>query len=262
MNLEVISHVPGQPDHETPLLFVHGAWHAAWCWEDNFLPYFAERGYAAHALSLRGHGISPGRDRLRWSTIGQYVQDVAQVANGLPRPPVVIGHSMGGLVVQKYLEKHVAPAAVLLASAPSNGVLRTTLNIARHLPLRFLRTNLTLSLWPLVGTPDLAQALFFSDNMPAVEVQRHFDRLQDESYTAFLGMLLFALPRPRRVRTPLLALGAADDAIFTPKEIRSTAHKYGTDAKIYPDMAHDMMLEAGWRQVAEDIDAWLTELSL
>ncbi|MBC7517162.1 MAG: alpha/beta hydrolase [Alkalinema sp. FL-bin-369] len=44
----------------SPIFFVHGAWHAAWC-RENFLPYFANHGYAAYAVSLRGHGTSEGR---------------------------------------------------------------------------------------------------------------------------------------------------------------------------------------------------------
>ncbi|MFN8449918.1 MAG: hypothetical protein U0521_15360 [Anaerolineae bacterium] len=42
MRLEVVSHIPETPARQTPILFLHGAWHAAWCWEDYFLPYFAQ----------------------------------------------------------------------------------------------------------------------------------------------------------------------------------------------------------------------------
>jgi pimeloyl-ACP methyl ester carboxylesterase len=94
MNLEVISKQPTSPSHSAPLLFMHGAWHGAWCWAEHLLDYFAAQGYAAHALSLRGHGGSLGRDRLRWTSLSDYVVDVAQVASQLPKPPVVIGHSV------------------------------------------------------------------------------------------------------------------------------------------------------------------------
>jgi len=53
MNLEVITCEPERPAHPAPILFVHGMWHAAWCWAENFLPYFAQNGYRASALSLR-----------------------------------------------------------------------------------------------------------------------------------------------------------------------------------------------------------------
>ena len=65
MKLEVITREPETDARPTPVLFVHGMFHGAWCWEEHFLPYFAQRGYAAHALSLRGHVGSEGRERLR-----------------------------------------------------------------------------------------------------------------------------------------------------------------------------------------------------
>jgi pimeloyl-ACP methyl ester carboxylesterase len=166
MNLQLVSCQPSSAPKSTPPLFVHGAWHSAWCWDENFLPYFAAHGYAAHALSLRGHGASEGRSRLRWASLADYAEDVDSVAATLPAPPVVVGHSMGGMVVQHYLAAHRAPAAVLLASAPPAGVIPTTLRVARAHPLTFLKTNLTLSLYPIVGTPELAREFLFSQAMP------------------------------------------------------------------------------------------------
>jgi len=260
MSLEVISIEPEEKRFETPLLFVHGAWHGAWCWEENFLSYFAGQGYAAHALSLRGHGNSSGREKLRWARGRDYVADVHEVAGQLPAPPILIAHSMGGYVTQKYLEKYQVPAAVLLASVPDNGVLRTTLNIALHHPLAFLKVNLKLSLYPLVETEALAQTLLFSADMPQEQVRRYHEKIQDESYLGFLDMLLLNLPRPKKVPpTPMLVLGAANDAIFTPGEIARTAKAYGAESEVFPDMSHDMMLEAGWQGVAERVAGWLEQ---
>ena len=122
MHIEVITHKPEGRARPTPLLFVHGMWHGAWCWE-NFLPYFACHGYESHALSLRGHGKSDGRTGIRWySGAKDYVADVAQVVQSLKMPPVLVGHSMGGYVIQKYLETHTAPAGILLASIPVSGL--------------------------------------------------------------------------------------------------------------------------------------------
>src|ERR1700694_3612223 len=145
-----------------PLLFVHGAWHGAWCWEEHFLRYFADRGWSVKAIDLRGQGSAPGRKRLRWTRIADYVTDLAEAADSLPEPPVVIGHSMGGLVVQKYLESHTAPAAVLVASVPPAGALMTTLRFLGRHPLKFLKTNLTMSLWPIVETPELVKEMLLS----------------------------------------------------------------------------------------------------
>jgi alpha-beta hydrolase superfamily lysophospholipase len=74
--------------------------------------------------------------------------------------------------------------------------------------------------------------------------------------------MVFALPHPKRVKTPTLVLGAADDTIFHVNEVQATARVYNTAAEIFPNMAHDMMLEAGWQQVADRILAWLNERGL
>jgi pimeloyl-ACP methyl ester carboxylesterase len=257
MLIEVIDHQPQTASKSVPLLFVHGAWHAAWCWAENFLPYFARHGYSAHALSLRGHGQSEGRERLRTTRIADYLADVAQVAAQLPKPPILIGHSMGGLVVQKYLETRAAPAAALLASVPPAGVLATTLRIAARHPQPFLKANLTWRLYPIVGTLELCREALFSRNIAADKLNSYFSRIQDESYLGFLDMMIFALPRPSRVKTPVLVLGAADDRVFSPGEVQATARAYHTTAEIFPDMAHDMMLEPGWQAVADRILTWL-----
>lgn len=262
MQLELISKYPAQALHPTPLLFVHGAWHGAWCWDVHFLDYFVQQGFAVHAVSLRGHGQSAGREKLRWTRITHYMADVVQTAAQLPAPPVVIGHSMGGLVVQKYLETHAVPAAVLMATLPPTGVLGTTLRIAKRHPLLFAKVNLTMSLYPIISTPALAREAFFSANMSEEEVQKYARQLQDESYLGFLDMLLFNLPKPKKVTTPLLVLGAAEDTIFTPREVEATAQAYQTQAEMFAGMAHDMMLERNWQAVAERIVGWLTERGL
>jgi pimeloyl-ACP methyl ester carboxylesterase len=173
VRLEVLTRQPEADARETPLLFVHGAWHGAWCWGEHFLPYVAAHGYRCYAVSLRGHGASESPRHFRTVRIRDYVDDVAYAAAQMDRPPVVIGHSMGGLVVQKYLERHAAPGGILLASVPPRGVLRTTLNIARKHPLRFARANLTWKLYPLVNTPRIAREMLFSRGLPADRVEAY-----------------------------------------------------------------------------------------
>lgn len=259
MALEVLVRLPEGPARETPLLFVHGAWHGAWCWDVHFLPYFAHRGYRTAAVSLRGHGESAGKGRLRWTGIREYVEDVAAAARGLERPPVVIGHSMGGLVVQKYLETHQAPAGVLLASSPVFGAVPATLRVFAKHPLPFLEANLRLGLYPLVGTPERARSLLFSPGLPEAKVRDYQRRLQDESYRAYWDMMGLALPRPKRVTAPVLVLGGERDGVFTPGEVAATARAYGAEAVIFSGQGHDLMLEPGWRDVADRILAWLEE---
>ena len=261
MQLEVISYQPEHKTFDTPLLFVHGAWHAAWCWEE-FLPYFAEQGYEAHALSLRGHGGSEGHERLRWHSGQDYVTDVAQIAQTFSTPPVVIGHSMGGYVVQKYLETHEAPAGILLASIPSSGIWGFGLRHLWRYPWPFLKAHLLLNAWHMIGTLPVAHDAFFSPQMPLEEVNRHFVRMQSESFRLEMDALLLNLPRPQQVKSPMLVLAAENDNVFTVAEEEKTAQAYGTTAVIFPNMAHDMMLEPGWQQVADHMIGWLKTLNL
>ncbi len=261
MKLEVIAHAK-QVTQRSPILFVHGAWHAAWCWE-NFLPYFAEQGYAVYAVSLRGHGASEGRDRIWWhSAAYDYVADLDQVIQTLPQPPILVGHSMGGYVVQKYLETHPAAAGVLLASLPVSGILGFVVRFGLRHPWPLLKSQLLLNSWHLIETPELVQEVFFSPEMSAVEVDRHFARLQPESFRVTFEMMLLNLPRPDRVKTPMLVLAAENDRIFSVAEQEATAIAYGTEAVVFPGMAHDMMLEPNWQQVADRILDWFRERAL
>jgi pimeloyl-ACP methyl ester carboxylesterase len=77
--------VPAGKARPTPLLFVHGAYAAAWCWEEHFLQFFADAGYAAYAVSLSGHGGSPGRKQLDSFSILDYARDVASIVAGCRR---------------------------------------------------------------------------------------------------------------------------------------------------------------------------------
>jgi pimeloyl-ACP methyl ester carboxylesterase len=259
MTLEVVSKKPKGPSEKPPILFVHGAWHGAWCWNKYFLPYFAEKGFDAYALSFRGHGNSYSPESFRGMGISDYVADVTTVIGRLPELPIIVGHSMGGLVTQKYLEENTLPAAVLLAPVPVTGVLGTTLRIASRHPIAFLKANLTLSLYHVVGSLDLAREAFFSKDMEQSLVKEYFRQLQDESYRAFLDMMFFKLPKPEKVATDLLILGAENDTIFTMDELKQTAAEYDTYPEFFKGMAHDMMLEKDWQNVADRIITWLGE---
>jgi len=258
--LEVLVRQPEAATRMTPLLFVHGVWHGAWGWDEFFMPYFAGRGYACHALSLRGHGGSDGRPRLRWTRLHDYVDDVAATVAQLPAAPVLVGHSMGGFVVQKYLERHSAAGAILLASIPPTGAILTTLRVLRRHPVAFVKANATMSLAPIVATPQMAREFLFSASTPAERVIAYHRRLQDESYLAYLDLIAFGLVRTTRVtRVPMLVLGAGDDTLISHAEVRRTAETYGTRAEFFPGMGHDLMLDVGWQRVAARMAAWLEE---
>ncbi|WP_342751314.1 alpha/beta hydrolase [Mycolicibacterium hodleri] len=245
-----------------PLVFVHGAWHAAWCWEENFLGYFADRGYHAVAVNLRGHGGRPARQSLNRCSIADYVGDVGEVADRLSVAPVVIGHSMGGLIVQKYLETRRAPAGVLLASVPTRGATGFLLRWARQHPWKVTKSAVTRNSLSLLDTEEAVRDRFFSATTPDEVVAQCADRLQEESSRASWDGALLNLPRPKRITAPLLVMGAEQDGCFTTAEVHATARAYRTKAEIFPGMGHDMMLEPAWPTVAERIDAWLVSNGL
>lgn len=244
------------PSHPAPLLFVHGAWHAAWCWDEHFLDFFAAKGYRSVALSLRGHGASASDKPLRRLSFADYLEDIASVAGELPTPPVLIGHSMGGFLVQKYLESHPAPAGVLMASMPPSGYWASGLRWLRRHPWHFAKVSLTGRSLPYVGTPDLARERFFSPGTPEPVVRRYAARLQEESARSGIDGLR-DLPRPELITTELLVLGALDDGAVTQDEVRATGRAYKTEPQFISGMGHNMMLEPGWEIAAKCIDQWL-----
>jgi len=255
--LEVIDKGGVSAAHPVPLLFVHGAWHAAWCWDENFLGYFADLGYRAVALSFRGHGGSSSDKPLRTCGVTDYVEDIRSVADSLPTQPVVIGHSMGGLIVQKYLENRRSPAGVLMSSIPPQGNFGSNLRWLRNHPWHAIKMAVTGKSLPYINTPVLAREKFFSERTPEDRVVRCAARLQEDSARVSIDCLVLKLPRPKRVTTPLLILGAEQDGAHTRKEVRATARAYGTEAEFFSGMGHNMMLEPGWEAVAERIHGWL-----
>jgi pimeloyl-ACP methyl ester carboxylesterase len=264
MNLEIITEEPTSDIRPTSLLFVHGMYHGAWCWSEHFLPYFAQHGYESHAVNLRGHGASEGSEELRMTSIADYVEDVSQVIDGLGKPSVPVGHSMGGYVVQKYLESHHAPAAVLLASAPPRGLrfgILRVLRVFRHFPLATLKARLTLSLLPVVNEPNRYKKLFFSEGISDEKVKSYFARVQDDSLRATTE-IIYTNIKSEKITTPFLVLGAENDFLVSPKEIGETARVYNAESEIFPEMAHDMMLETGWQAVADRILGWLNKQGL
>jgi len=236
----------------TGILLIHGAWHGPWCW-DGFADRLTGRGHEVRAVQLRGHDQRPGR---LWHRVHHYLDDVGRAAEQFARPPVLVGHSLGGLLAQKYVERHPAQAAVLMASIPVGGMFRPAVRLAARHPPAFVAANLQLSLRPFIRTPALTRDLFFTPDTPRETIDECHTRLQNESYPMLLDVVAFVLPRPDRVEVPVLVLGAERDAFFTLDEVRRTASAYGNAAEIFPGMGHDMMLDHGWQEVADRVGAW------
>jgi non-heme chloroperoxidase len=239
-----------------PLLFVHGAFTGAWCWTDHFLPYFASQGFRACALSLSGHGGSPGRERLDWVSIADYVSDLEQAVSAVGGDPIIVGHSMGGFVVQKYLERAAASGVVLMASVPPQGLLSASIALAFSNPGLFADVNSMMHHGRV--SLDALQHVLFANPVEVDKLRACYRRMQPESQRAMWDMTFFNLPQLRRERCPpMLVLGAACDILVPASQAEQAASYYGTQAEVFPDMGHLMMLEAGWQKVAERIIEWM-----
>jgi len=239
-----------------PLLFVHGAFAGAWCWSEHFLPYFAKQGFRACAVSLGGHGDSPGRERLDWLSIADYVRDLGEAVDSVGGDPVIVGHSMGGFVVQKYLEGATAPGVVLMASVPPQGLLSASIALAFSNPGLFADVN-SMMHRGRASIATLQHALFASPVAPD-KLRAYYRLMQPESQRAMWDMTFFDLPRLQRERCPpMLVLGAELDILVPQAEVEKAARYYGTEAEIIPGMGHVMMLEAGWQNVADRIIEWV-----
>jgi len=247
-----------------PLLFIHGAYTAAWCWAEHFLPYFAAAGFNCQALSLSGHGASRRRDHLDSYSINDYINDVAEVAAQSPTPPVLIGHSMGGFVIQKYLEDHQAAAAVLMCSVPPQGLAASAFGMLFSRPNLFVDLNGLMS-GGHVALTSLQEALF-AQPVSVEDLGRYVRMAQPESHRAIWDMMLLNLPRASHIlahlprgRDDLRVIGAEQDLIIPASMVEMTARSYGIDPTLYPGMGHGLMLERDWQTVAQDLVEWLAE---
>ncbi len=257
--LELLGRAPQAP-RGAPFLFVHGAFAGAWCWEDHFLPHFAARGHPAYAVSLRGHAGSAGGGQLAYAGLDDFADDVCAAAERLPGPPVLVGHSMGGKVVERCLRRLPARAAVLMASVPPYGLGPSAWRLALRDPALLLGLNVVQHLSPRAGSFETARRALFSAGVPEDVVRRHAARVQSESQRALTELTWMPPWAGAPARVPVLVLGAEDDTLISRGDVEATARAHGTPAVLFPAMAHAMMLEPGWKAVADHILAWFQEL--
>ncbi len=249
------------PKNGPPVLLVHGAWHGAWCWQGNYLDTFADAGFDTHAPDLRGHGQSPPRKAMRWNRIRDYVDDIACTIAELPAPPIVIGHSMGGFIVQHLMARNIPlRGAGLLCALPHTGALGVALKTLRRTPLTLLRVLARASLYPMVQNPQHAAQLFLDPDATDDAIAAFHPRLSDESFLAFLDMLVLALPHKPTAPPPVCVVGGALDQIFPPKTQHRLARRFDTIAHIIPDAPHDLMLSRHWQASAQVFLDWARTL--
>ena len=261
--LEVRSALPRarRRNDSPPLLFVHGAYCDAWCWEVNLLPWFAERGYAAHALSLRGHGASAGRERLDSTTLADYVDDVRSVAAELPTPPILIGHSMGAALVEKLIAKEYHPGAALICPIPPSGLLPVLTRLWWGRPDFFWHAQrMNEGRFDPVSMSTLRE-FYFTSRAPITVLAQALHHLSPESSRAVLELTWRGNGVHVVDGVPVCVIAAGADALFTPEDVEATARRLRTTAIVLDGMPHMLMLEPGWEALALKLDEWIRTLA-
>ncbi len=258
---EVLRHLPTADDGRPPVLFVHGAYSAAWIWE-YFLRLFAERGFSAYALSLRGHGGSEGD--LASASFGDYVEDVELAAKTIGGDPVLVGHSMGGLVVQHYLARGgKTRAMVALASTPPSGLRSSALHMTMFAPDVLFQLSLLQSLGPNWASPAVIGRALFSSRSTPESMDNLLQKLQRESPRASAELLAppALTPPAAGEKPPVLVLGGDADVLLPSFAMQETADLWQTELDLLEGAPHGLMIDTAWRDVTADrIIAWLNTI--
>ncbi|WP_051284197.1 alpha/beta hydrolase [Desulforegula conservatrix] len=266
--LEIIERKPAKATGKPPILFIHGAFISAKCWEVYYLDYFAEKGYHAIAISLSGHGASKGGDKLYTLAISDYVKDVASVIATMDQEPILVGHSMGGLIIQDYLKLpgSRAKAAVLMASSPPEGLSRTAPTMLFQHPASCMKLNminmLPRSMWAEFISAEELRDIFFSKLTSLESIMRFLPMFQHESPMAIFEMTFFDLFTIRKINVPIFVMGGENDIIIPPGFVKYTASFYNTKPVVLENEGHAIMLSDDWKTGADRIIKWLDEIGL
>jgi pimeloyl-ACP methyl ester carboxylesterase len=262
----------GTDNDRIPLMLIHGAWLSARSWE-NFADYFGKRGFAVSAPEWpRKHGdveqLREDADELKGLGLDEIVDHHEQLIRELDQPPVLIGHSYGGLIVELLLDRGLGRAGVAMSPAPPKGIL--------VLPFSTLKAGAPALAHPSKwhGVVTLTQDEFaygfvntFSPEDAAAAYERYaVPETGQIFYEA--GFANFHLHPPTEVhfksgdRAPLLIVGAEQDHTVPASLSKAQYKKYErspakTDYVEFEGRPHMMMAAEGWEELAASIDEWL-----
>ena len=236
------------------MLFIPGAFVGAWMWEETFLPWFADHGFDSYAMDFRA------RSRRGWQLhrlgLADFVADVAEVVADLPGTPVLVGHSLGGLVAWEFARRRPAAALVMFSSVPPDGSLRSWLTMAGDDPVSAVKMA-AMSLLPaarFLGTPP---AGVYSSRVPP-DVARGFTRrLRGESWRVLSEALLRPGAATGGTGVPTYVVGATGDHLIPASEVRRTARMLDAPCKVFDGFSHSPFVEPGWEKIAADIARWI-----
>jgi pimeloyl-ACP methyl ester carboxylesterase len=259
------------------IVFLHGAWVTPACW-DRFIPFFEARGYRCLSPAW------PGKDRpieairadpspLAGLGIGEIVDHYDQLIRALDAPPILIGHSFGGLFVQLLLDRGLGAAGVAIDSAPPRGIFAFEPTAVRSL----LSVLLTWRVWRRVVRWKLSNFRYaFVHTLPLEEARAAYDTyVTPETGRIFFQGAIAAVDRksPMRLdfangtRAPLLLIAGEKDRIVPAVVNRRNFGAYAksaarTDFREFPGRTHWIIAQDGWPEVAAFAADWLDVLRL
>ena len=237
-------------------VFLHGAFADEACLGD-WVGRFAAAGYDAWAPARRGrHGVGP--DRAEGLRFEDYVADTLTVLDALAPPvaPVVVGHSLGGLIAQRIAELGRARAIVLLASAPPAMLTAQAVALPRFVP----QLPRIMSGRPFIMGNDACSVLALNE-VPEPERPAIHAHLTHESGAVYRSLMLGRVRIDAgKVRVPVFVASGPEDRIVSSRLNRQTARHYGVEARSYEGRGHWIVQEPGWEQVADDVLGWLEDV--
>jgi pimeloyl-ACP methyl ester carboxylesterase len=244
-----------------PILFIHGYLGGAWVFE-NYLEFFSGRGHTCVAVNLRGRGGSalPPGSALGKVSIDNFVADATEAAQFITakeQRPIVLGHSMGGLIAQKLAEQGDARAAVLVCPCPPRGIsLVTGPLFRRQLKYAFaiMRSRQVKPRWR-----DVRDILL--NRIPPSEQRTAFERFVPDSGRAGREMSFGAIAvNETEVRghgCPMLVVSCDDDRFIPLRIAQKVANKYRAPLFVARKHGHLLPVEPGWQDPASFVADWV-----
>ena len=256
------------------VVFIHGLWLHASSWAP-WTELFQTAGYAPLAPGWPGASDTVGEtrshpDQVAGKGIDDVVEHYAKVIRGLDARPVVIGHSFGGLIVQRLLGQDLAAAGVAIDPAPVKGVIYlppSALRVASIALRNPANRNKAVALTPEQFRYGFANAL------PARECSELYERwtVPSPGKPLFEAAAANLVPRSpakvntrNRTRGPLLLIAGGSDHTVPAAIVRSTRKLYHrspavTDLREFNDRGHSLTMDHGWREIADEVLSWLTQ---
>jgi pimeloyl-ACP methyl ester carboxylesterase len=246
-----------------PVVMVHGAFCGGWAF-DGFRRPFEAAGHEVTTPDLRGHGAGERSEAVTGLSMTDYAKDVAALCARQDAPPILVGHSLGGLVCALAARRAEVSALVLLAPSAPWGVTGSSVEeAATAFGLHMLGPFWAQSVAPEPGL----MRRFSLDRMPRREREAAVRRLCPESGRAlwetlnwwldpFMTTSVGAGPLP----APTLVLGGERDVVHPAATVRQTAARLGARYVELPGMSHWLVGEPGWQDVAEIALGWLEDV--